>query len=150
MKKSILTIFLALILVVSVACGKKDVEIDPGSLGEKLVQEINFTDEMIHVHDDMIDSIYPMDFDKSKLVYISGAAKAEELSIFEFDSQEDADRGLEEIQARLESQKETFSSYNPKEVQKLENAIVKRLGNYIILCVSEDDKAEEIINNSLK
>ena len=53
----------------------------------------------------------------------------------------------EKINTRLQERKEAFESYLPKEVGKIENNILIVKGNYVILCISNDNKQ---VNNILK
>ena len=50
------------------------------------------------------------------------------------------------VKQRVTDQKASFEGYEPKEVEKLEKAIVKRVGKVVVLSVSNDsDKANEIL-----
>ncbi len=52
---------------------------------------------------------------------------------------------LQSAQNRISQQKADYAAYNPKEIQRLDNAIVKNTGRYLIVCVSEGDTAKKII-----
>ena len=89
-----------------------------------------------------------IDFDS----IITGAAAkagatAEEILLLEVFNREDTGEILNIIKEKLEERKQDFQNYLPKEVFKLENYYLKSVNNYIILCISNDEKqAEKIIN----
>ena len=52
---------------------------------------------------------------------------------------------------RINDLKIGFEDYNPDEMYKLENAVVKSSGNYVMMVICKDNaKAAEIINSYLK
>ena len=53
------------------------------------------------------------------------------------------------LKKRVESQSTLFASYNAPEVAKLDAAILKTKGNYVVFCVTDDTaKANEIIKEA--
>ena len=56
-----------------------------------------------------------------------------------------AEKGLKKAQERIASQKEAFAAYIPKEVKKLDDAVVEQFGQYVVVCVSNSREAETII-----
>lgn len=72
------------------------------------------------------------------------------MAIFELKDENDADKALDAVKQRIEIQKQDFKTYNPKELLKLEHSIVKKAGRYVITCISDDDKADEIIKGYVK
>ena len=48
--------------------------------------------------------------------------------------------------SRIQEQKESFESYIPKEVKKLDNAVIKRSGKYLAVCVADGKEAGEILS----
>ena len=54
---------------------------------------------------------------------------------------------LEAAQKRLESQKAAFENYAPKEMEKLNKAIIFQKGNYVVVCITDDgDNAQKVLN----
>ena len=49
---------------------------------------------------------------------------------------------------RLAFQKESFADYIPTEVPKIESAILKTSGNYLIYCVADDAAAAQAVIDS--
>ncbi len=150
----LILILLVIITVFSGCSGKDDTadmtEIDISSLGSELLEQVEFEDELNLVDDAMVKKLYHIEEFIKAQVYIGSGATAEEIAIFEFDSGEAAAEGLNAAEDRLEEQKENFASYVPKELQKLDNAVVKQAGNYLVVCVSNGDEAEKIIKSYIK
>ena len=146
-------LFSAVIAVGLIGCGKSDSvsTIDITELGHILTENIEFEDELNIIDDSTAVKLYNIDdFTKSQ-VYVSSGATSEEIGIFEFDSVEKAKHGFDMAKSRIEEQKSAFELYVPQEVMRLEDAIVKRWGRYVITCVCDDSvAAERIIARYLK
>lgn len=149
--KALKKIFLILLSVAMIAtmigCSAKEeiIDMDIDSLCNELLDKAEFEDELSAIDDAMIKKLYNIDDYVKAVVYISSGATAEEIAIFEFDSEVAAADGLEKAQVRVEDQKADFESYIPKEIPKLENAVIKQSGKYVIVCVSSGNQAEKII-----
>ncbi len=120
-------------------------DIDMEHLSSELLKNAEFEDELSAVDDMIIKKLYNIDNCVAAKVYISSGATAEEIAVFEFDNRETAADGLKKAKIRIGEQKENFESYIPKEMQKLDNAVVKQSGKYVIVCVSNGNKAKKII-----
>ena len=92
---------------------------------------------------------YKQTYDEiEKLVSYQGSgASSEEIVILQVKDKSKLDSVKEKINTRLQERKEAFESYLPKEVGKIENNILIVKGNYVILCISNDNKQ---VNNILK
>lgn len=142
-----------LMLVIALAaftgCSKeKDVEIDIKSMAENMKNEVGFKDEMSLLEAGMFEYLYEIDESliKDKVVYVSTGATAEEIAIFEAVDKDAAEEIKNGVSQRIEDQKESFESYIPEEMVKLNNPVLEVKGKYVILCISDNnDKAKEII-----
>ena len=128
-------------------CGAQNdrIEIDISDLSRELLQKAEFEDELNPIGEATTQKLYDIDTYVAAEVYLSSGAPAEEIAVFEFDSTEDAAAGLKKAQVRIEEQKANYESYIPKEIPKLDHAIVKQLGQYVVVCVSNGDEAENIL-----
>ena len=147
MKKVGLCIIAALFILTS--CGKENVSIDITQLSKDLLSGVPFTDELTQADEKTIEHLYSIDNAVSEIVYIGSGATAEEIAIFQFASEEEADQALPFVQQRIADQKESFEAYIPLEVKRLDNALLEKQGCYIILCVSDGTEAEEIVHGYL-
>lgn len=145
MKKITLTLITLILLLTLSACSQKEVSINIKDLSDKLLQQVAFEDELILINKEKAALLYNIENATNEYVYIGSGATAEEIAVFEFNNTEDAKNALQAAENRISQQKTDYASYNPKEIQKLDNAIVKNTGRYLIVCVSEGDTAKKII-----
>ena len=74
-----------------------------------------------------------------------------EILILKVKEDSNIDAIKDSIDARVESQIQTFGSYGPEQCALLEDYILKSKGNYIFYCVSPDnEKIYEIFKESIK
>lgn len=137
---------LIMMAAMSGCSGKEEITVlDISSLTSELLEQAEFEDELSPVDDEVIKKLYDIEDYVNASVYLSSGATAEEIAVFEFDGRDTAAAGLKKAQERVEEQRTDFESYIPKEIPKLDRAVVKQEGNYVIVCVSNSGKAEEII-----
>lgn len=141
--------WIGIMLIVSLlsgCAGRRDaIEIDIHGLSSELLSQIAFVDELNAVGESVIDRIYGIEDYVQAEVYIGSGATAEEIAVFEFADTESAADGLQLALERIEDQKADYEAYIPEEVKKLDRAVVKRYGRYVVVCVSNSEMAEEII-----
>ena len=146
MKRRILPFLLALALILGLSgCGSAGGTLDMQTLAEDLLKNGGFSDELWKIDDSMVQKLYNVSDYTQTLVYVGSGATAEELALFAFPSEDAAAQGLQKAQARLESQIADYRTYLPQEVPKLQNAVVKQWGSYVIVCVSPGSACEDIV-----
>lgn len=119
---------------------------DAGEIGKKLAEALTFEDELTLADEDMAEMLYGIDTAAQSSVYISSGATAEEIAVFEFETDQDCKEAVALAEQRVEDQKEAFASYVPKEVKRLDGAVVKQYGRFLAVCVCDDGrKAEELL-----
>lgn len=147
----------AMALTVLTGCSKKEEQADLAlpEVAQALQTQLAFKDNLNQLDDTMLANFYPS-VDLSKLeeyvVYVSGTGStAEEIALFEVKSAEDAQMIQAAVDERLTDQKIAYQDYVPEEMVKIENAVVKTGGNYVlvVLC-DETDKAGEILSGYLQ
>lgn len=146
--KKILLVMLSITMFTALfGCSAQNdtMDIDIDKLSSELLENAEFEDELTALDDNTVKKLYNIDDYVKASVYISSGATAEEIAVFEFDSKDSAEDGLEKAQVRITEQKADFESYIPKEIQKLDNAVVEQAGKYLIVCISNGNKAESII-----
>ena len=150
MKKGLLA-GLAFFMILLSACGKETVVIDPSQLAESLLTELSFDDELQPIDASMAEQLYGIDDAVSIQVWMGSGATAEEIAVLELPDEDSAKAAEQAALDRVTAQKTAFSDYVPAEVARLEQAVVERKGNYVILCVSnEPEKAREMIEKSVQ
>lgn len=147
LKRAAVFLMISMMLVLLAGCSGKEsiVTIDIVSLSNELLQNAAFGDELNAADDEVIKKLYDIDDYEKAQVYISSGATAEEIAVFEFSRKEMAEKGLKKAQEKIASQKEAFATYIPKEVKKLDDAVVEQFGQYVVVCVSNSREAETII-----
>lgn len=154
MKKEIYIIILIIIIILGAILftnNKKEITIDINKLADDITQNTQFTDELIKIDDETITKLYNINNANSQVVYISSGATAEEIAIFDFENEDECKIALEKAKQRIENQKNSFKNYMPKEMEKLENAIIENKNHYLIVCVTDNQEGvEEILKKYTK
>lgn len=149
MKKNYCILFAVIIsLFAFVGCKSEDKEVtlNISDLATDLNEKIEFVDDLTKIDDSSIETIYAIDYAEASEVYVSSGATAEEIAVFELKDEDDADKAYKACEERIETQKEAFETYIPEEMEKLDNAVVKKVGKYVIVCVADNNTAEDIIS----
>lgn len=141
-----------MLMVLATGCSKKkEYNYDVKELAGALKSGIEFKDEMSELQDDMFEYLYEIDVAaiEEKAVYISTGATAEEIAVIKAVDGEKAEEVRKGLEQRVEDQKESFESYIPEEMVKLNDPVLETKGNYIILCISDNNaRAKEIIEEN--
>lgn len=152
MKKKIAAIMFLIMLGTLAGCSKEKKEdrvIDVHTMAQSLLNDITYEDQLTKVEGNMFQMIYGIsqeDIEEYE-AYVSTGATAEEIAVIKAKDEATAESMEEKLTERVEAQKNSFANYIPKEVEKLEEAVVYQEGVYVILSISNDDeKAEEIIS----
>ena len=153
MKKTI-AILLAAVCLMSVftGCGKKK-ELDPQTFVDELLSGASFVDSMNQVSDAVVPIIYDVDTKDytSAIVYCGTAATAEEIAVFRASDDAAAERLMKAARARVDHQIQVYSDYGPEAARLLENGIVERSGNNVVVVICSDyDGAKKIETISIK
>ena len=148
--KRILSVIIILIMCISfVGCGK--VTLDPSEVAAALKNGVQYDDELFQLSDDQFSVLYELPDSVKGAAYCGSGATAEEVAVFDAGDENSAKALLSEMQDRLKSRSASYASYMPDEVSKIDSAVLKQAGQYIILCVSPDNAAaEKIISGFLK
>ena len=155
MRKKAYIIIIAVILITAIAIfilknTNKEITIDIDKLSEDIIKNVDFEDEMNITDAETVKRLYNIDNAISEKVYLSSGATAEEVAIFEFASRENAKEAVEKVNERIENQKSSYSGYAPKEVKRLEDAILIQKDKYIVFCVTEDKNAQKLISEYME
>ena len=126
----------------SAAAAQTNESVDVTAVADKLKDGIEFKDELA----EKIIGISADSYTKAKVYVSSSGGTAEEIDCFEAKDADSAKAIADTLTARVESQKKVFENYVPEEMTKLNDPVLVTNGNYVYLCLSNDnDKAKEII-----
>ena len=125
----------------------------PADITAKIMETLTFDDEMMEIESDLIERQYGIDMDKveaASVYVVSSGAVADEVAVFQAKSAEDVAEIETALHDRVETVMERFVDYLPDEVPKIEGAIVKTNGDYLLLVIHNDAiEAEKIFDESL-
>jgi len=138
MKKIWIVILIIVVIGVIVVFtnDNKGITIDINELSKDIIENIEFEDELNKADNETASKLYDINNFTSQSVYMSSGATSEEIAIFEFEDKEACKVALEKANKRIEEQKQNFKDYMPKEMKKLENAMIKNKNQYLIVCIT--------------
>jgi hypothetical protein len=151
--RSIMILWLTLIILPAAGCRTAARDIDTDRLAEQLNANLRFSETLTALDAESAERLYRIDQSDVREVtaYIGSGATVDEFSIWKATNDEAVERVKERIQTRLRGQKEGYADYKPEEVPKLERAVLIQNGPYVIFCVSEDaGDAKKIINEAFE
>lgn len=143
--------------ILMAACSKtkdgtdENIVMDVATLADQIKEGITFKDDMSLLEDDIFSMVYNIDMGDivNKKIYLSAGATAEEIAVIEGKDSESVGRIVDGLEQKIEDQKVNFESYMPEEMKKLEDPVLVKEGNYVILCISDDnEKALDIIEKA--
>ena len=151
MRKVLAALTAALMLFTLISCGggETNESVDLAALAQTLLADGSFDDALAQIDDDTVTMLYGIDNAAEQVVYIGSGATPEEIALFSFATAAEAEAGFALAQMRIADQKEAFSDYNAWEMPKLEDAVVKQYGTYVVLCISGDSSAAAILEEKL-
>ena len=126
MKKLVFGLAAVMMCVSLAGCGGKAVDIN--ELASALSSDGKFAEQLTEVSSDIAEKRY----------MISDG----EITIFKTS---DTESVKEKAEQHIEKQKTTYTSYAPNEVSKLDDCVVETVGDYVIVCVSEDSSSVQSI-----
>lgn len=129
---------------------QEQTEIDPAAVVDEIMTETAMT-SMAEVTEDRLGNYIEADTGtvESYSMYICGSgAFADEAAVFVMRSEDAAEALMEALQKRVDARLVDYKDYKPEECGKLESAVIKSNGKYVLYAVSSDnDKAEEIFDS---
>lgn len=168
-KKIVLGAVLVLTMGVLTACGGSDggdkntesnsgteetADFDVQELADKLKNEGDFKDQIAALDMEIaVSKLYGLDSTKidSAAFYTNTNATAEEIAVIKVTSADYTQTVEDAFHKRIDDQKAACENYLPDEMPKLDAAVVKSSGCYVVLCISCDSsKAETVIAEYMK
>jgi hypothetical protein len=149
MKKRKGTVLLVLLCLFLTACRTESKTLDVKACAAALAEQGTYDDVLSETSRDIFEMLYygvDMNTIEDVTLYMSTGATAEEVMVAKCISEKEAVTLQGLAQERLEYLKSSFENYVPKEVPKIEEALLQQTGCYVILCISSDSsKAAEIL-----
>lgn len=137
--KRMIPLLLALALLAG--CGGKEAKTaDPQEIVDAYLESQALSDHLEALDSDIalpLLGIDPEDVSDSQ-VYLSEGATAEELTVITAVDGDAAERVNEALSQHVADQRTAVESYQPGEVEKLDNAVRRTAGNVVVLMVAAD------------
>ncbi len=136
------------------ACGggsSKEVNVDVNKLAQTLSEETVTGETLTQANADMIPQIYALTADDiaSAAAYTNSGSTAYDIAVVECKEADQAAEIEKQFNTYVQTRTDLFASYNQDEVKKLDDAVVKTAGKYVVLCVSDDSsKAKDVLKES--
>lgn len=134
-------------LAFAVGCGQENakVDVDVKQLAEQLNSNLKFVDTLSEVDAATALSTYGLTEDQVSAcsVYMSSMATAEEIAVFEAKDSDSLAQVEAAVEQRIVDQRKAYEDYVPAELEKLTDPTIVKKGNYVVLCVSDDDEASK-------
>ena len=149
-KRTVLLFGLTLAVLSLSACSKggKEVSVDTAKLAKELSEQAVTSETLTQMAPEMVAASYYISDD----IYASGSAwkgtgaTACEVVVIEAKKAGQTKDVEAKLKEHVKSQSELYASYNAGEVEKLDNAVIKSIGKYTVLCVCDDnEKANDVL-----
>lgn len=143
----LITIFMMLTLTACSGGKDKNIDVDINKLAEEIQSQAITSGELKQATTDIFASTYFVDMDKieESSAYLSAATTACEVAIVKCKDSAYVSEVETLFKNRATNQSKLFATYNTTEAAKLDSAIVKSAGNYVVLCVVDDTKKAESV-----
>ncbi len=131
-------------------CSAKDYTLDTPAAGQTLLKQVEFADELEMASEITASLMYDLPDGAMIDLYMGNGSYADELAIITCQNAEQADRAKQAAMIHLQDVAMSFEDYIPEEAAKVEDALIRVKGRYVIVCVTADDTAADKIEAVLK
>lgn len=144
---------IVVVMLVSMFGGAPVSDADPAAVTEAVVETLDMTN-MVKAENQMVKRLYglnPADYPACTLYYPTTNMGAEELLVIQLHSSNQVEAVEAAIEARLQTQKNTFEGYGVEQFDLLSNhSVIEIQGNYVLFVVhSACDEAKEAFVDAL-
>ncbi|MBQ6265681.1 MAG: DUF4358 domain-containing protein [Clostridia bacterium] len=139
MKRTVAILVIGILLLTFCSCAdnRQNTEIDINSLGEYVAENGAFSEKLEPVSSQTALMSFGLEDSGAEAVeYATSSAVAEIFAAFKGD---DVDLIRKAVQEKIDYLKESYASYGPQEVPKIESAVLITQGNCVIFCISADN-----------
>ena len=138
------------IMAAAMGCSSSGGDIDTAALVNALTTGVVFDEALTELSPSIAQKRLALDEGEAEEItaYAGTRAVVDEIAVIKA---ADVDAVKAKVDAHIAEQTESYQSYRPEEVPKLNNAIVETSGDYVIMCVTGDSKAAKgIIDEYIK
>jgi len=145
MKKPV-SVFLAFALLILAGCGAKQTAAKPLDLEQftaGVLDTVEYDDELIALTEKNVANYYkklPESGISAYKIYVSATSgTTNELAVFSCENADAVSAVKTAVEARIKLQRENYENYIPAEVSRLDDALIRTSGNYLLFSVSPDN-----------
>ncbi len=142
MKKLLVLVLAAAMLLTLCACGSKETPINASKLADELLAGITFESEMTAISEEQIGFMMaemPVKFTAAG--YGATGSTAEEIIVVKCESNDDATLVENSVAAHLKELTDQANKYDPAAVARIEGAAVSNANNCVVLVIADDTSA---------
>ena len=136
------------------AAGETKSDADASSIAKAVLDEIPIASAFEKKKDTLGDYFDDLNVDAIEdfnYTICASGAYPDEIAVFRFSSESDAEAAVPVMEARLEYQTKMYKDYTPDEVYKLEDAVIKQSGVWVwYLVTSNNTRADEIVRGQIR
>lgn len=153
--KKLLCVLLSTVLLLLAGCGgDSEKTMDMTAFSESVLSSVEYDDELISLSDKVAGNYYDLEIDglEGYVIFVSStSATTNELAVFHCADSSALEAAKSAVEARMKDQREAYENYIPDELLRLDNALVKTSGNYLLFSVSDDNETvEKLFDEALK
>lgn len=129
------------------------VSIDTNKLISSITSEVAFEDTLIEVADDYSQMLYGVSSDMYNdcRVFTGSGATSEQIALYDCVSADAAKQVYDILKEYIAALTDSYASYIPAEVERLEHTFLDYNDHYVFLCVTADyETSENIIDTYFK
>ena len=149
MKKRIMTVLLSALLLLSGCGGGGEKSAYTAEDVTAILDAGAFSGEMEQVDGSVAAGLFGLDASTVEEITcymaINSSVSADEVAVFVLTDEEAAQAAESACQSHVESRIESSAQYCPDQVPKLEDAVIRRLGNTVLLAVGETETLESVL-----
>lgn len=132
---------------------EQNVKLDCKQVATDILNAGDFNDQLEELDSEMFEVVYP-DVDANQVIekyaYTGTAASAEQIVVVEATDAKAVEGVKEALNLKLQGDIDQNRDYLPNEIPKLEKPVLTSIGNYVILCVSNDNAKVEAVIDALQ
>lgn len=149
MKRFCSALICLICLISFAACGQAEQISEPEALAEALYSADIYSTELFPLDAALIDVMFEINHDYvSAYGYATAGDAADEIAVFTAADETAAQALFDDLTAHQIAFSQLYSTYNAGQCPRIDGALLSRVGNVVVWCVSDDtDTAQTIVEN---
>jgi len=148
---------LSFCLLALAGCGGKSAgakTLDLEAFADEVAQSVEYDDELIALTQNNVAHYYKLPesgVNAWKILVSATSGTTNELAVFECADAKALGDVKAAVEKRLETQRANYENYIPAEIARIDDALIKTSGNYLLFSVSDhNDAVEKLFDAALK